>query len=269
MKLLFFACTMLISTCTFSQKSGQTDWEIGGSVGWSWYNGDLNSTKIFGQDYMHKMYGLNLRRNLNQRWALRFEGNYGELSADDALSENTFQLQRNLNFKSKLYEGAGMIEFNFLEFDALIPKYRFSPYTFIGLGVFRFDPETTIEGNVYKLHSLQTEGKSYSRTNVSIPFGLGFKLALSDRILVSTDWGMRKTFSDYIDDVSDMYPKAGDLTGLAENLSDRSLQQSGPDGSNWGTQRGNARSKDWYSIVKITLAIRIGPKKGSCKHLRI
>lgn len=261
--------SLFVSIICFGQRSGQTDWELGAGVGWSWYNGEINQTKMFGQDYMHRMYSLSLRRNLNQRWALRFEGNYGEVSGNDELSTNTFQQYRNLNFQSKLYEGAAMIEFNFLEFDALIKKYRFSPYSFIGLSMFSFNPETTVEGNVYQLRDLQTEGEKYAKTSVAIPFGIGMKLALSDRIILSGDWGMRKTFTDYIDDVSDMYPTQGELTGLAENLSDRSLQQSGPDGTNWGTQRGSVRTKDWFSLVKLTLAIRLGPKKGSCKHLRI
>lgn len=260
---------MLLANWVYSQKSGQTDWEVGASIGWSWYNGEINQTQMFGRDYMHRMYGINLRRNLNQRWALRFEGNYSEVSGNDEISDNTFQRFRNLNFQSKIYEGAAMIEFNFLEFDALVKKYRFSPYSFIGLSMFSFNPETTVEGNVYQLRDLQTEGVDYAKMSIGIPFGLGFKLALSNRIILSTDWGMRKTFTDYIDDVSDMYPEQGELSGLAENLSDRSLQQSGPDGSNWGTQRGSVRTKDWFSIVKLTLAVRLGPKKGSCKHLRI
>lgn len=261
---------LIIASCTlFAQKSGQTDWELGISGGVSWYNGDLNPSIMFGQQYMSRSFGFNFRRNLNQRWAFRIDGNYGTLVADDKWSNDPFQIQRNLNFNTDIYELAGIIEFNFLEYDALVKKYRFSPYTFIGLGVFRFNPETNIEGNVYQLRPLATEGKSYWLTNVSIPFGIGAKLALTDRIIVSADWGMRRTFSDYIDDVSDMYPQSGELSGLAEDLSDRSIRVIGEDGTNWGTQRGNSKIKDWYSIVKLTLAVRIGPKKGSCKHLRI
>ena len=270
MKWILFSClTIIYSASLHAQKSGQTDWEIGVSSGVSWYNGDLNPDVFFGKNFIHQMYGISARRNINQRWALRFEGVYGELSASDELSTDDFLTLRNLSFSSKVYEAAGMIEFNFFEFDALISKYRFSPYTFIGMGIFRFNPETSVEGNSYVLSTLQTEGKKYNRTSVAIPFGMGFKWALTDRIIFSADWGMRKTFSDYIDDVSDMYPAANEVNGLSKALSDRSLQQAGPDGTNWNTQRGNARNKDWYSIVKATLSIRIGPKKGSCKHLRI
>lgn len=270
MKYLLSAFVVLIfQVQSFAQISAQTDWELGATAGFSWYNGDLNTSTMFGRNYMNKSFGIIVRKNINQRWALRFEGNYGALNADDSWSLDAFQRARNLNFQTKLYEVAGGIEFNFLEFDALSRKYKFSPYSFIELGVFHFNPETYVEGNVYKLRPLMTENKAYKLTNVCIPFGFGMKVAPSDRIILGLEWGMRKTYSDYIDDVSDMYPKAGELTGLSENLSDRSLYQSGPDGTNWGTMRGNARTKDWYSIVKASVSIRIGPKKGSCKHLKI
>lgn len=259
----------LICAKSIAQISAQTDWELGFSVGTSWYNGDLNTSTIFGRNYLNQCFGMQVKRNLNRRWAFRSELNYGALNADDAWSLDDFQRSRNLNFQTKLYEFAAGIEFNFLEFDALNKRYKFSPYTFIELGLFHFNPETIVEGNVYKLRPLMTENKAYSLTTVCIPFGFGLKAAPNDRIILGLEWGMRKTYSDYIDDVSDMYPKKDDLSGIAANLSDRSLYQTGPDGTNWNTMRGNARTKDWYSIVKASISIRLGPKKGSCKHLKI
>lgn len=268
----YFVLTLLFGIVfldAYGQKSGQTDFELGVKGGFSWYNGDLNPYGYFDRAYMHEAYGLSLRRNINQRFALRAQFMKGTLSANDALSSSTFQRNRNLNFTTPIYELATTLEFNFFPWDALINKHRVSPYTFIGLGGFYFNPTTEVEGNIYELHPLATEGTTYSRVNVSIPFGFGFKLAITDRIITSAEWGMRKTFSDYIDDVSTRYPMAGELEGLSEDISDRSLKQSGPDGTNWGTQRGNSITKDWFSFVGVTLAVRLGPKKGSCKHLRI
>lgn len=218
---------------------------------------------------MHRAFGVHLRKNLNQRFALRGQLTYGTLSADDKLSTSPFQQNRNLNFTTELYEFAGTIEFNFLPYDALDSKHPFSPYTFVGLSIFRFNPETDLEGNVYELQPLATENKDYSLTSVGLPFGFGFKLALTDRFILSADWGMRRTFTDYLDDVSTIYPAQGTLQGLSEDMSDRSLEQSSPDGTNWETQRGNSRTKDWYSFAMVSLSLRIGPKKGSCKHIRI
>ena len=260
---------LLFVSPLLAQKSGQTDFEIGVSGGVSWYNGDLNPYAHFSNNYWHEAFGMSLRRNLNQRFALRGQVNIGHISADDILSSSQFQSNRNLNFSSPLYELATTLEFNFLPFDALINKYRFSPYSFIGLSCFYFNPSTIIEGSVYELQPLATEGKSYLRYGIAIPFGFGFKLALNDRIILSTDWGLRKTFTDYLDDVSSLYPKQTEIDGLSQDISDRSLVQSGPDGTNWGTQRGNSVTKDYYTYALVTIAIRLGPKKGSCKHLRI
>jgi hypothetical protein len=252
-----------------AQKSAQRDWEFGVTGGICWYNGDLNPNKFFGKNYYNQAFGVSIRKSLNQRFALRGQFNFGTLSAEDETSTSRFQQNRNLNFTTPIYELASTIEFNFLDYDALLNGKHFSPYSFIGLSVFRFNPSTEVEGNSYELQPLATESKSYSKTSVSIPFGFGFKWAITDRIIANADWGMRRSFSDYIDDTSEMYPLSGELEGLSENLSDRSLEQSGPDGTNWGTQRGNSQTKDWYSFVTAGLSIRIGPKKGSCKHIGI
>ena len=268
-KIISTAILFVLVSSVCAQKSAQSDWEIGPTAGVCWYNGDLNPKALFNRDYLNRAMGVSIRKNLNQRFALRGMFNYGTLSADDELSTSEFQVNRNLNFSSPIYELASTVEFNFFEYDALINGLRFSPYSFVGIGVFRFNPSTEIEGGVYELHELQTENKSYSKTSVAIPFGFGFKLALSDRLIFNADWGMRRTFSDYIDDVSTLYPEMNEIDGLSLSLSDRSLEQSGPNGTNWGTQRGNAQTKDWYNFVTAGLSIRIGPKKGSCKHIGI
>ena len=268
-KALLISLLLLCCEYGFTQKSGQTDLEIGVNGGVCWYNGDLNPNVYFGAKYMHEVFGLTLKRNLNQRFALKAQVNRGTLSADDQLAYSTFQTNRNLNFTSIFYDGAVMLEFNFLEFDALIGEYRFSPYTMIGIGGIHHNPTTEVEGGVYELRPLQTEGASYSKVALTMPFGLGFKLAVTDRIILSTEWSMRRAFTDYLDDVSSRYPLATEIDGISQDLSDRSLEQAGPDGSNWGAQRGQAFTKDWYSLVTATLSIRLGPKKGSCKHLRI
>ncbi len=263
-------CALLFGTQVLhAQKSGQTDFELGVSGGTSWYNGDLNPYVHFGRNYMNRAFGLSLRRNLNQRFALRWQFNYGEVGANDVFANTSFRRNRNLNFTSPIIEFSNTIEFNFLPWDALVDKYCFSPYSFIGLSGFYFNPSTEVENSIFELQPNATEGREYSKVNVAIPFGFGFKLAISDRILFSADWGLRRTFTDYLDDVSGFYPEAGSLEGLAEDLSDRSLEQAGPDGTNWGTQRGNELSTDWFSFAVATLSIRLGPKKGSCKHLRI
>ncbi|MCH7534695.1 MAG: hypothetical protein IH948_02940, partial [Bacteroidetes bacterium] len=54
----------------------------------------------------------------------------------------------------------------------------------------------------------------------------------SDKITASAEWGLRITFTDYLDDVSTIYP-TDHPSALA--------------------QRGNSKSKDWYSFFGIMI----------------
>ena len=45
-------------------------------------------------------------------------------------------------------------------------------------------------------------GKSFS-----IPFGIGLKYSMSERLGVTLEWTMHKTFTDYIDDIHGLYPE--------------------------------------------------------------
>ncbi len=47
--------------------------------------------------------------------------------------------------------------------------------------------------------------KPYNLFQFSIPFGGGIKFRVSDHIVVAYEIGMRKTFTDYLDDVSTRY----------------------------------------------------------------
>lgn len=268
MKILAYIISILITASAFAQKTGSKDGELGLFGGVGWYNGDLNPGVMFGKDFMKPAFGISYRKNLNQRYAINTAFTATSLYGDDRLASAVFQHNRNLNFSTRVYELSSRIEFNFLNFDALNPRYPFSPYIFIGLGMFYFNPTTELGGNVYELKPLQTEGKKYSSVSVCLPFGYGFKWAWSDRLIFYGEWGMRKTYTDYLDNVSGRYPLAGSLSGLSEDLADLSLEHNGPDGTNWGTQRGNSKSKDWYSVVCIGLSFRIGPAKGSCRHLQ-
>ena len=66
---------------------------------------------------------------------------------------------------------------------------RFTPYLFGGLGIFG------ISGNEKKT-------SQYSNVQAAIPFGLGLKYILNPKWYISTEFGVRTTFFDYLDDVS-------------------------------------------------------------------
>lgn len=259
--------SLVISIYAFPQRH----FELGAFGGLSYYNGDINPSGHLRATNNHLALGVTARQTLNPRWALKASLLFGNLSGEDSHSNDPFQQYRNLSFNSPIYELSTIIEFNFRAFNPFNPPSAFkhpdyfTPYTFIGLSAFYFNPQTSLDGNNYELQPLSTEGEDYSRTGIAIPFGMGIKLRLSERMLFSAEYGLRRTFTDYIDDVSGRYPDDPSILSQAgRKLSDRSLEQQGSDGSNWGTQRGNSQTNDWFSFVGITLSFNITGNPDAC-----
>lgn len=252
-------------------SQAQKYWDLGVFIGGSSYLGDINPNNLIDFKGVHSAYGVSLRKSFSSRWSLKGSFVFGTVSADDKDSDDTFQLNRNLNFRSDIYEFSSQIEFNFLEFNpyknprlSKKPEF-FSPYVFIGLGVFRFNPTAELSGNRYALRDYNTEGAGYSLTSVSIPFGLGIKYRLSRRVFLEISFGMRRTFTDYLDDVSDKYPTdLSEMSKTALDLSDRSVAPISGNGTNWGSQRGNPDSNDYYSFFGLHISYNLTQDPNRC-----
>lgn len=249
--------------------------EIGIFLGGSYYIGDLNPTGHFNQ-FTKPAGGIVFRYNLNPRLSARANVLFGSLEAHDEFSGSVSQQQRNLSFKSPLTEASAQLEFNFLDYAIGNEKKKFTPYIFFGLAVFQFSPKGQLNNNWVNLQPLGTEGqgleggatkKKYKLVQMSIPFGVGIKTNLSKNIGLSIEWGMRKTFTDYLDDVSNRYYDPAKLAATrgtqAAALSDQS-KGTDPGSSNVGRQRGNPTTKDWYSFAGIVLSIKLKEKRETC-----
>ena len=99
----------------------------------------------------------------------------------------------------------------------------------------------------------------YNLNIISIPFGAGVKYALNPSITLALEFGPRKTFTDYLDDVSDTYASYRDLAQargtLAANLADRAQEITGGEPEERrGAARGNPKFKDWYFIGNFTIS---------------
>lgn len=256
--------------------------EVGVFGGVSYYLGDLNPSKQF---LLSKpAFGIIYRYNISPRFALKVNGLYGNIEGSDAISKAN--VRRNLSFKSYVTDISVQLELNFLKYITGHEKYKFSPYIFTGVSLFNFNPRANYLGTWYALQPLGTEGqgttlpnvgKRYSLTNVSIPFGLGIKYSPVKFLCIGAEWGLRKTFTDYIDDVSTVYPDpivlSAENTDIAALLSDRTVYEEGETASNAGLQRGNSKTKDWYSFAGLFVQFRIQPKHGLCpayqKHPKV
>lgn len=238
--------------------------ELGFMAGGSYYIGDLNQYDHFKDSKL--ALGVLYRYNINPRVAVRANVTYGNVGASDASSENSLLKNRNLSFNSEIYEVASGVEFSYFPFQIGHPRYKASAYLLAEIGIFYMNPTTKASnGDVIELQSLGTEGQGtalssegpYSKTQLCIPLGIGFKVALGNKVALSLEYGIRKTFTDYLDDVhSNRYVNPDDLAAingpLAAELSNRSL-----DGSRYG-KRGNPTTKDWYAFFGGMITFRLG-----------
>ncbi len=252
-KLLFIILITLL-TAGWKHTHAQ-ELEYGGWVGVANYFGDLNSNASF--EFLGPAGGMFFRYNLGTRFAFKNGFNYGKVSFEDAVSEFTYQQSRNLSFKSDIVEFSSHVEFNFFKYDREKKQHSFTPYLLTGISVFYFNPKAEFEGDIYALQPLETEGKKYSRINFAIPVGGGFKYSFTPYWTLGLEGGFRKTFTDYLDDVSDVYP--GLLAGngdpsLANSLSDRSGEVTDPPNGKQGKQRGFEERKDGYMFFGISIS---------------
>ncbi|MFN5416508.1 MAG: DUF6089 family protein [Flavobacteriia bacterium] len=260
--ILFFCLSNIF--CFSQHPNFRSRSDLGVFVGGMYYIGDLNQLKHFQNTNL--AYGGIFRYNINSRIALRANVNYGNIEANDAEATNALLINRNLSFTTDIYEFASGIEFNYLRYQTGHPEFRFTPYFFVELGLFRINPKTKYNDDFIELRTLGTEGQGtelnskdfYNRTQFCLPLGVGMKMSLAKNISFNIEFGVRKTFTDYIDDVGSN--RFADRNAIAEangplvaELSNRSL-----DGSANG-MRGNSATKDWYFVFGGILTYRLGP----------
>jgi hypothetical protein len=250
---IFIVCFfLLLGTNSQAQKG----WEVGAWLGISNYFGDLNTDFDLSDPGLAG--GLNGRYNFNSRISLKFSLNYGSIRGSDADSPNTFERERNLSFKSRIFDMSPQLEFNFFPYVHGSKEYYYTPYIFGGFSIFHFNPRAELNGEWYSLRDFGTEGQvsgdEYRRFNGAFLFGGGFKFDVSHEWSINIELGIRRVFTDYIDDVSQTYP---DLLALAQSrgpiaaeLSDRSgiLGLGEP-----GRQRGNSKDNDSYHFFGISI----------------
>lgn len=217
------------------------------------------------------------RYKLSSGVAINTSLSYGQVAGNDNLTTEFFRSYRNLSFKSHIIEFDSHLEFSFIK-DQVGHRYRLkgvrgqrgfemASYGFIGLGVFHFNPKAQLGGSWIALQPLGTEGqgiagtrKKYARIQMSFPIGIGFKYTIDRRWGIGLEYGLRYTFTDYIDDVSKTYYDNNILAaehGIeAAILADRSDKKY-PYITAPGAQRGDPRHKDAYMFAMFTLNYKL------------
>lgn len=236
------------------------------------YQGDLQGKKIVLSNSGPAL-GLGLSYDLTNKFILRGSANYLKVKGSDKNSDSKGVQSRNLSFNSSIWEAQLALEYNLLD----LSERSFTPYVFAGVAAFHFNPYAfDASGTKVYLRSLGTEGqglsaypgkKLYNNNQLAIPFGGGVKLALSDNLQVGIEIGLRKLFTDYLDDVSGTY---ADSTILANGRGQKAVAfayrgaeiPGSPGYPKEGTIRGNPDKKDWYYVTGIRVSYLLGNGSG-------
>ena len=268
----YFATITVCLLAGFGQLSAQS-YEVGMALGLSNYAGELTSNGFRSTEY-HPAMGLFARYNHSPRLAAKASITLGQVSGSDANSGKASTLSRNLEFRSRVHEVAVMGEFNITPY-AIRNNQGSAIYLTAGLSGFYFNPQAPFQGRFVDLQPLGTEGQGsslypdrdrYSRFAMAIPFGGGVKINVTNRANIGFELVMRRTFTDYLDDVSGSYPDIQSLYAenpLAATLSYRTPEYMGEQMPNpMGNARGNSAVKDYYMFALLTFSFNLTNKQG-------
>lgn len=218
-KLLVFAmiCTALTSTNAQSI-------ELGAFGGLSYYNGDLNPTLPFVP--LKPAFGIVGRYSKGTRWAYSMAVTSGGVGADGRNARvNTAQV---FSFDEQVTDISLVAEFNFFDYFTGSEKEYMTPYLFAGIAYFG---------------SGEDFAQSLAFNRLSVPFGIGFKYSLTDRIGLSAEWRMHKAFAD--------------------NLEGKVVTDA------WETGQSDPNNNDWYNFTGISITYRFSlQKRQACNSFR-
>jgi hypothetical protein len=257
-KLLFVFCfsPLLAATQNFYASA---------RLGMSSYQGDLKA-KSFSFAQSKPIFSLGARYDFSDHVTARTYFSLTTLSADDKNGTASMK-QRNLNFRSKVFDWELGAQYNLFSFN----EKWWTPYAFVGIGFFHFNPYTNDTNGVKAyLHPLSTEGqgfvagvKNYKLMQFSIPFGIGAEYSLNEDMRVGLEIGYRKTFTDFLDDVSTNYVDQSALLAARGPVAVDLAWRGDEKGANGGTYppagytRGNPKQKDAYYYIAITYTVRL------------
>jgi hypothetical protein len=173
----------LISSGVFAQQS-----ELGFGLGTFNYTGDLAR----GYNILNSKPAASVfyRSNLSKVVSFRVALTGGKVGATDKRPIDPFAAQRAASFNIFLLEASTVIEYHFLNWRESKHFLRYSPYLFGGLGLFG------MAGNPSKTNE-------YSNVQAAVPFGAGVKYIINPKWYLALEFGARKTFFDYLDNISD------------------------------------------------------------------
>ncbi len=265
---------------------------FGFGIGVANFLGELGGRDQVGTDFIYDLewsetrptLQANYRYQLGSRVYAKAQFAFGFIGGNDALTEEIFRRNRNLHFRSTIYELSLQMEFEIIQF-ANNSRYNMSSasrahasaiYISLGVGGTRFNPKANFNGDWYALKPLGTEGQQqengpneYSLYTVVLPLGIGYRYEINREWTIGAELVHRVTFTDYMDDVSGDYfdndlitQTQGELAGyFADPSLGYYIDENGgeiPLNSTFtGAQRGDPTDNDAYFLFTINAYYKI------------
>lgn len=264
MKKLLALLALILPICISSlqaQKRQGASTEIGFMAGLSLYSGDLAPRELgLYFNSLHPAVGIFGRINPHRMLSLRLGLTQAKVSGDDV---NSAFPDRMLNFRSSITEFALSAEISPFQLGDYRQRLVVAPYLFGGGAIYRFNPQTLYDGSWINLQPLGTEGQGlagyepkYSLTQVAVPLGVGLKFTFRQVWSLGAEFGARKLFNDYLDDITGAQVNYLDVLAgngtLAANLSNPQIKE--PQDV---TYTRGGQFDDWYYVGGITLSFRL------------
>jgi hypothetical protein len=295
---------IILPTLVNAQRWKRQRYEWVAALGATQFLGDVGGRNQIGSDWFFDLdaastrYVANIgfRYKISEYVSAKTGFSFGEVYGDDKYTQEPFRNNRNIHFRSPIVEWATQIEVSWMR-EQIGSRYkirrvrgrgrkgsRVFVYGFAGVALLYMNPMAKYDGKWYSLRKLKTEGqdfvpsrKMYSNWQFTIPFGIGMKYAIDKKSSIGLEYGLRKTFTDYMDDVSTTYvytrhaPNEAALRNMlnyddvAAGLADPSLARV-PEGIDSfegacsacpGQQRGDPTDLDSYMFLIITYQRKI------------
>ena len=264
----------VLSNFIYGQRS-KNRFEWRNAAGMTLFMGDLGGASGDGRTFIKDLdfstirysVGTGILFNITPYMALRANLNHAQLAADDAFSENRARRARNLHFQSNLWEGSLSFEVTLLNLFKRNRTGALGLYAFGGGSMFYFNPKADWNGTMYELQPLGTEGQGlkpntelYSRFSTALVRGIGFRKGITHDISLGLELSLRKTFTDYLDDVSGTYYDYESLLSQrGEAAAELSYRGGGTNEAYpTGGMRGNPAQNDNYTFLQIVVVKRLG-----------
>lgn len=200
--------------------------EIGAASGASVYMGDANKKRFFLNPGMAG--GGMYRYNINYRWAIKANLLAGNVSGNTKNSGDAFPYGRQTSFSRTFVDAGLQAEFNFFPYGdtyAYLGAKPYTPYVFVGAGA------TYATGNSVFF-------------NANIPFGIGFKYKVKNRMNIGMEFSVRKLLGDDFD--------------VTEKNADWSLD------APYGIKSSPLKNKDRYLLTMIFFTWEFGIREEPC-----